>query len=300
VHEFGAAGLPEALHLAPSMSMRFFPRPIRDRVHRQMGSACGMGAGAIIMSFYYAEGDRQIGPIGRRELQALVKAKKVNAKTLVWQEGMENWQELGVFIRSRSGKAVDSASPAAPRVRFDCAECGQAFAEDEMIRFQDARVCAGCKPVFVQKIKEGLSVAGALNYAGFWIRFGALCIDGFILWILNMFMLIPFGIFMPQKEQDPVVVLSVMPLFLIAQYAIPACYDTWFVGKYGATPGKMACNLKIVVEDGTRLTYLKALGRHFAKYLSSMILLIGFIMAAFDDERRTLHDRICETRVVRK
>jgi uncharacterized RDD family membrane protein YckC len=31
-----------------------------------------------------------------------------------------------------------------------------------------------------------------------------------------------------------------------------------------------------------------------------MILLIGFIMAAFDDQKRTLHDRICETRVVQK
>ena len=79
-----------------------------------------------------------------------------------------------------------------------------------------------------------------------------------------------------------------------------AAYDTWFIGKYGATPGKMACKLKIVVEDGSRVSYLRAFGRHFAKYLSAMILLIGYIMAAFDDQRRTLHDRICETRVVRK
>jgi uncharacterized RDD family membrane protein YckC len=61
----------------------------------------------------------------------------------------------------------------------------------------------------------------------------------------------------------------------------------------------MACKLKIAVEDGGRVSYLRALGRHFAKYLSAMILLIGYIMAAFDDQRRTLHDRICETRVVR-
>ena len=70
---------------------------------------------------------------------------------------------------------------------------------------------------------------------------------------------------------------------------------------FGASyKGKMACNLKVVVEDGSQITYLRALGRHFAKWISSMILAIGFIMAAFDDEKRTLHDRICETRVVRK
>ena len=169
-----------------------------------------------------------------------------------------------------------------------------------MIRFNDARVCAGCKPVFVQKIKEGVSVAGALDYAGFWIRLGAVAIDWFIIWIFNMILFIPLGIFMPASGDNPFVALSFMPVIMLLQYAIPAVYDTWFVGKYGATPGKMVCNLKIVVADGTPVSYSRSLGRHFAKWLSSIILGIGFLMAAFDDERRTLHDRICETRVVRK
>jgi uncharacterized RDD family membrane protein YckC len=252
------------------------------------------------MSLYYAEGDKQIGPIGKTELQALVKAKKVTAKTLVWQEGMESWQELGLFVRSRSGKGAQTG-PAGGLVRkAACSECGQAFAEDDMIRFQQSWVCAGCKPVFIQKIKEGLPVAGAMNYAGFWIRFAALAIDAFILWILNLFCFIPIGILMPRSPENPFAFLSFMPLIMLLQYAIPAAYDTWFVGKYGATPGKMACNLKIVVEDGSRLSFLRAMGRHFAKWLSSMILAIGFIMAAFDDQKRTLHDRICETRVVRE
>ncbi|MEJ2167836.1 MAG: RDD family protein [Desulfobacterales bacterium] len=254
------------------------------------------------MNFYYAEGEKQIGPIGKTELQALVKAKKVTARTLVWQEGMESWQELGLFIRSRSraGRGGQNGSVQVPARKAACSECGRAFAEDEMIRFQESWVCAGCKPVFIQKIKEGLSVAGAMNYAGFWIRFAALAIDGFILWILNLVFFIPIGILMPKSPDNPFVFLSFMPLIVLIQYAIPAAYDTWFVGKYGATPGKMACSLKVVVEDGSRVTFLRAMGRHFAKWLSSMILLIGFIMAAFDDQKRTLHDRICETRVVRK
>ena len=251
------------------------------------------------MNLYYAEGDQQVGPIGKNELQALIKAKKLNAKTLVWQQGMESWQELGVFIRSRSGKGGQASSPAVPVKQSQCAECGLRFAEDDMIRFKESWVCAGCKPVFIQKIKEGLSVAGAFNYAGFWIRFGAIAIDAFILWIANMIIFIPLGILAPTSEENPFIILSLMPLLMIAQYAIPAAYDTWFVGKYGATPGKMACKIKVIVADGGRVTYMRAFGRHFAKWLSSMILAIGFIMAAFDDEKRTLHDRICETRVVR-
>lgn len=252
------------------------------------------------MNIYYADGDQQLGPIGKAELQSLIKAKKINAKTLVWQDGMESWQELGVFVRSRKNQNTRPQKAVVTGSQAICSECGRVFAEEDMIRFNEARVCAGCKPVFVQKIKEGVSVGGALNYAGFWIRFGAIAIDGFILWIINLILFIPLGIFMPTSNENPFATLSFMPLLMLLQYAIPAAYDTWFVGKYGATPGKMACKIKVVVADGTPVTYSRALGRHFAKWLSSIIMGIGFIMAAFDDERRTLHDRICETRVVRK
>ena len=252
------------------------------------------------MNLYYADGNQQVGPIGKAELQSLIKAKKINSKTMVWQDGMESWQELGVYVRSRKNQNARSQRAVVTGSQAICSECGRVFAEEEMIRFNDARVCAGCKPVFVQKVKEGVSVGGALNYAGFWTRFGAIAIDGFILWIANLILFIPLGIFMPTSNENPFAALSYMPVLMLLQYAIPAAYDTWFVGKYGATPGKMACKIKIVVADGTPLTYSRALGRHFAKWLSSIIMGIGFLMAAFDDERRTLHDRICETRVVRK
>ena len=87
--------------------------------------------------------------------------------------------------------------------------------------------------------------------------------------IVNMVIFIPLDMFMPKSADNPMVVISFMPMIMLLQYAIPAAYDTWFVGKYGATPGKMACKLKLVVEDGSRVTYLRALGRHFAKYLIS-------------------------------
>jgi uncharacterized RDD family membrane protein YckC len=153
--------------------------------------------------------------------------------------------------------------------------------------------------VFVQKVKEGVSVTGVMDYAGFWIRTAAFVIDLFIMGIVNLVIFVPLGMLMPTSPDSPMALLSFMPVLMLLQYGIPAAYDTWFVGKYGATPGKMACKLKISVTDGSRLSYLRALGRHFAKYLSGMILAIGYIMAAFDDQKRTLHDRVCETRVVR-
>ena len=61
----------------------------------------------------------------------------------------------------------------------------------------------------------------------------------------------------------------------------------------------MALKLRIVRPDGSPLTYARAFGRHWGKFLSSITLLIGYIIAAFDSEKRALHDRICDTRVVR-
>ena len=77
-------------------------------------------------------------------------------------------------------------------------------------------------------------------------------------------------------------------------------YETLMIGKYGATLGKMAAKVRVVTAEGGKVSYARALGRYFSKILSGMICAIGYIMAAFDEEKRALHDRICNTRVVLK
>jgi uncharacterized RDD family membrane protein YckC len=80
-----------------------------------------------------------------------------------------------------------------------------------------------------------------------------------------------------------------------------ACtYEGIFVSQMGATPGKMALGMKVVRPDGSRVDLGRAVGRYFAKLLSMLILGIGYIMVAFDSEKRGLHDMICDTRVVRQ
>ena len=254
------------------------------------------------MNLYYADGDRQVGPIGKAELQTLIKAKKVSSQTMVWQPGMHAWQELGLYVRRKTRGDSQSVQPAAPSALIQqsvCSECGQAFAEDDMIRFEDAWICATCKPIFVQKIKEGVTVAGAMEYAGFWIRVGAWFIDWIILAIATSIIYLPLS-FMGIFSFDQPAVFAIIQLFsTLLNFIIPAAYESWFVGKYAATPGKMACKLKVVVADSTQVSFARSVGRHFAKYISGLILCIGYFMAGFDDQKRALHDRICDTRVIR-
>jgi uncharacterized RDD family membrane protein YckC len=66
-----------------------------------------------------------------------------------------------------------------------------------------------------------------------------------------------------------------------------------------ATVGKMALGLKVTDLEGRRISFARATGRHFAKLISGMILLIGYIMAGFSQRKQALHDMIAGTLVQR-
>jgi uncharacterized RDD family membrane protein YckC len=184
-----------------------------------------------------------------------------------------------------------------------CSECGRALNEDELIRFGNALVCAECKPLYVQKLREGVAPAGEMVFAGFWIRVGAKIIDIIILWALGFAVSFLGGFFiagsLSSGSQIPIRFISGNIFITLLSWVIQIGYPTYFLGKYSATLGKMACGLKVMRPDGEKISYARACGRTFAEGISSAILCIGYILVAFDEERRALHDRICDTRVIR-
>ena len=251
------------------------------------------------MNLYYADGDRQVGPIDKTELQSLIKTRKINSQTLVWQPGMNGWEQLGLFVRRKTRGGSQAIEATSPLKQSLCSECGRAFAEDDMIRFAESWVCASCKPLFVQKIKEGVTLAGKMEYAGFWIRVGAWFIDYIIIAIASAIIYVPLTFMGVSSFDGPAAFAIIQLISTVLNFIIPAIYESWFVGKFAATPGKMACKLKVVMPEGDRVSYARAIGRHFAKYISGLIMCIGYIMAGFDEQKRALHDRICDTRVIK-
>ena len=185
----------------------------------------------------------------------------------------------------------------------NCSECGMVYFDDELIQFGDALVCGKCKPLFVQKLKEGVTVSGEMVYAGFWIRVGAKIIDVIILYALGFVVALLGGLFIASSPSSggPFSTRFIAGNIFIAllSWVIRIAYPVYFVGKYSATLGKMACGLKVVRPDGEKISYARACGRAFAEGLSSLILGIGYIMVALDEEKRSLHDRVCDTRVIR-
>ena len=188
-----------------------------------------------------------------------------------------------------------------------CSECGRQFPASQLTSYGDVSVCAQCQPAYAQR----QSGAGR-HFGGFWIRFVAVIIDAIILGVVSTIVRLPLTLMGVGvvgtglgRNPDPSQVLAAVPalmsligLSLLINMALSLAYDVYFLTTKGATPGKMALGLKVTRADGGPISAGLAVGRYFAKLLSSLTFCIGFIIAGFDREKRSLHDHICGTRVV--
>ena len=258
------------------------------------------------MSWYYADAGRQIGPVEEPALDDLVRAGVVRDDTLVWREGMANWLPHGAVRGPKPAAPMPAVPMAAANTGF-CSECGQPFAVNQLVAIGNANVCAHCKPLYLQRAREGGQAIGARRYAGFWIRFVALLIDGVILGIVEAIINIPLTMLMGAGAASVATngsgaglgaILAAQGLIILINFAIGISYEVYFISSRGATLGKMALGLKVIRVDGGPISIGLAVGRYLAKILSAFILGIGFIIAAFDDEKRALEDRLCDTRVI--
>jgi uncharacterized RDD family membrane protein YckC len=195
---------------------------------------------------------------------------------------------------------------------YYCSECGRPAAPEELARFGDRLVCPNCKNAYAQKLREGVAPTGAVQYGGFWMRFVAYLIDGIIVGIPmgilamvlvggSMFSMMRLEPNAPPEEALAAMIpmFSSMAVLSMAGMVVYCTYETFFLVKFGATPGKMAMGLKVIRPDGSGIQIGRAIGRHFSKVVSGMILYIGYIMIGFDAEKRGLHDMICDTRVIK-
>lgn len=254
------------------------------------------------MNWHYVEQERQIGPVTEEQLAELFQSGKVNDETLVWRGGLEKWIP---YREIRPGASPPTAPPTTPVLAGEvvCSECGQIFPESETIRHGNARVCAGCKPVLLQKLSEGARIStGELDYASIGLRFGAALLDGLLLGAVNVGINLVAGFSLAQTTgREPAMAATLQLVLFAINTAVGVTYETVLIGKYGATLGKMACKIKVVTADGGQVSYARAFGRYFAKMLSAFTCLIGYLIALFDNpQKRALHDHICNTRVVLK
>ncbi len=248
------------------------------------------------MPYYVVKDGQRVGPISDEEFQNRVLSGEIGPDTLLWQAGMTDWKRYADFAGVQEGTP---SLPVAGAVGV-CAECGALFARDELVSIAGASVCAGCKPLYLQRVREGAMLPNTYHYAGFWIRFVAKFVDGLILGAMGLAVQVGLlGVSLGASTQPGQFNLGQTVLSTAVGLFIGVSYAVFFLGKFGATPGKMAVGIRVIRSDGAPITYTRAAGRFFAEYLSMLIIYIGYIMAGFDEEKRALHDHICDTRVVK-
>lgn len=234
------------------------------------------------MPWYYANNNQRLGPVSDTEFARLAREKIIREDTLVWKHGMPDWKayaEVEATLPPPEIPAFGSVEPSA----------------DERAGIPSAE-------------KVAALLGERLDYAGFWVRVAAKLIDWVILWfiarqltrMMGLGDLNPMDIFqMSQQELQPLMGQVMMLAFLDSLARL--VFYWFFLRKYGATPGKMVFGLKVVSTRGGPLTNGQIVGRFFSEVLAKYFTLcIGYVVAAFDDEKRTMQDHFCDTRVVFK
>lgn len=137
--------------------------------------------------------------------------------------------------------------------------------------------------------------------AGFWIRGAAAFVDSLIVGSLQGGIVFLFagliGLIQGGYESES---LWMACLAWLLGSAVGIVYYVYFTAFGGQTPGKMALRIKVIRTDGSPLSLGRALYREtLCKFVSGIILGIGYLLVAFDEKKQGLHDRMADTYVVR-
>lgn len=174
-----------------------------------------------------------------------------------------------------------------------CTQCGEPLGEKTTkeggAAYNEAaagtNINAGYTNDYHTNYREGYSSMN--TYAGFWNRFLAIVIDGIILSIVN-----------------GIIAIALKGIGLTSITELISILIGWFYyaymesSEYQGTLGKLALQLRVTDLFGERITFARATGRYFGKYISGLILCIGYMMAGWTEKKQALHDIMAGTLVV--
>ncbi|MBI3045306.1 MAG: RDD family protein [Betaproteobacteria bacterium] len=175
-----------------------------------------------------------------------------------------------------------------------CPKCGQQNDDN-------ARFCVKCAAQLPFSAAAAEPASGATGiYAGFWKRFAAVVIDYLILvasaavvgGIVGFIYGASSGSFNQKSAEGLGNIAGILVWWLY--------YALMESSSRQATLGKMALGIKVVDQQGRRVSFGRATGRHFAKLLSGLILMIGYLMAGFTAKKQALHDMMAGCLVVNR
>lgn len=140
----------------------------------------------------------------------------------------------------------------------------------------------------------------AFRYAGFWLRLVAMLIDGavilIVMWIIGLVLGVNFATLEPtDAELRRITFLELATAFVAWIY-----YAVMESTGAQATIGKLFMGLYVTDTQGNRISFGRASLRYWAKIISTVIILVGYLMAAFTRQKQGLHDIISSCLVLKR
>jgi uncharacterized RDD family membrane protein YckC len=195
-----------------------------------------------------------------------------------------------------------------------CSTCGQAISV-----VASAAVVPSLSPVDPNQYTATATVRvnyGGVAYAGFWLRFVAFLIDGVVSGILFVALLIPLFVLTGagaalgritsgediSEDASAFLAVGFIVGFLSITFGVRWLYYALSESSsWQATLGKKMLSLTVTDMDGQPISFARASGRYFSKFITHLVpLAIGFILAGFTEKKQALHDMIASCLVLRK
>jgi len=137
-----------------------------------------------------------------------------------------------------------------------------------------------------------------VEYAGFWVRVGAMIIDTLLIMVILVPLLV--AIYGWAYFEAANTRLFAGPADFLLSWVAPAVAVIVFWIYRQATPGKMALSIRIVdAATGNPPSTGQCVGRYFAYFVSIFPLGLGLLWVAFDKRKQGWHDKLAGTVVIR-
>lgn len=252
--------------------------------------------------WYYSDHERnRHGPVSAADLAELHRHGQLEPGTLVWREGLEQWQPWHTLV----GEVVPGAGhPTANGANFATASADASTPISADSHAAEEARSPYAPPRAPLLGEPGVHLGGEVVYAGFWKRVAAYIIDAVLLSIIGGIVGAVIGAALGVSGamngmtgfNDVLLTQALVNAFSLL---VGACYCGWFYASHSqATPGKMAIGIKVVRGSGERIGFWRGFARYFAQIPGALLLGIGYAMAGFTARKQALHDKICDTLVV--
>lgn len=258
--------------------------------------------------WYVGSNGQQSGPFTLQQLRQMADTGELSKADLIWKEGLANWVPCSSVKGLFPAVADFSAPPSSRRAPSPTAPSPRGPLPVEK-GFAGTNVFGGGDFAFSGPTSPNVAMTDGAPFqlADFMPRVGAALLDVLFLTLIGCIPnMVVVGLLMaaaatvdnPDDAQAAVALNGCMNLVGFIVGAI--YYVTLDASAQQGTWGKQIVGLKVADLEGRRISFGRAIGRFFARYLAICTCGIGMLLPLFTQKRQTLHDLICGCLVVNK